>query len=131
MKRSARNSAAFLALFFLLACGVGTKVDTSKLEQSFQSAPANIKADTDKAAQAIKSGDFKTAVAALTRAVKPGNLTAEQKAAVSEVVSQMQVIASQKPEKYDADVYRSIGDVITIMEGEQPPMVVPGAPGRP
>ncbi|MBM3833668.1 MAG: hypothetical protein FJ403_10430 [Verrucomicrobia bacterium] len=99
-------------------CAKQAKVDTSKLKTSFQSAGAPAKAEADKAASAIDSGNFAAAAAALKIVAKAGNLSEEQKSAISGVVVEMQTIASQNPDKYPLAVYNDISDVILVLEGQ-------------
>lgn len=103
-----------------VAIGCGGKsgnLDTAKLSSSFQSAPADRKSSVDAAAKAIQSGDFAAAADSLKKAVKGAQLSPDQKTAVSEVVAEMQKIASQDSARYPLEVYYAIGEVITVMEG--------------
>lgn len=99
-------------------CGPGVKVETGKLVPSFQGAPT--KGDIDQAAAAITAGDYVKAVAAFKKVIKAGALTPEQKDAITTAVTGMQMIASQDPNKYPGDVYQSLSDLITLMEGQEP-----------
>ena len=102
-----------------IGCAEKIKVETAKLEQSFQSAPA-MKADADKAAAAIKTGDYAGAVASLKKVVAAGALTPEQKDAVVTAITGMQMVAAQNPNKYPLDVYQALSDLVGLANGQQP-----------
>ena|SRR5438034_5564810 len=104
----------------VVGCGASRKVDTSKLEQSFQAAEASTKGDADKAASAIKRGDFDGAVTPLKTVIKSGALTDQQKDAISGVLINMQTIVAQHQKKYSVDLYNSISDLSTYLEGREP-----------
>jgi hypothetical protein len=100
-------------------CSSSIKVETAPLEQSFASAPA-MKADADKAAASIKTGDYAAAVTSLQKVVKAGALTPEQKDAVIKAVSGMQMVAAQDPKKYPVEVYQALSDLVALADGQQP-----------
>ena len=104
----------------LSGCGPSVKVDTNKLVQAFQGSPS--KGDIEKAATAINSSDYAVAVAAFEKAIKTGGLTPEQKTGITDAITGMQMIASQNPNKYSTEVYQSLSDVISHLEGQEPPM---------
>jgi len=105
----------------LAACGASSsKVDTAKLQQAFQSAPAELKSEIDKAVAAIKAGNLAEAATPFKAAAKKGGLTQEQKDAIVAVVTEIQMIASQDPQKFPTEAYRSISEVVPILEGQTP-----------
>lgn len=137
MKTTISSALVIVTSLFLAACGGdGTitvkKVDTKKMEASFQAAPANQKSEMTKAVNAIKSGDFKTATAALKAVIKAGGLSQEQKDAIAQVAAEMQMVASQDSSKYPLELYREIGDLGPLVEGIEPPkmQVMPGRPAN-
>lgn len=118
MKRFIRFATVLIgSTLLLVGCGKSSSLDTSKLSAGFQGAPTEQKSGVDAAVKAIGSGDFATAAESLKKAVKGAKLSPEQKTAVSEVVAEMQKVASQDPGKYPLETYYSIGEVITVMEG--------------
>ncbi|MDA1274316.1 MAG: hypothetical protein O2960_09730 [Verrucomicrobia bacterium] len=118
MKLSLSFATACMGILILVTgCGKTSHTDTTKLSSSFQGAPADRKSSIDAAAKAIQSGDFAAAADSLKKAVKGAQLSPEQKTAVSEMVAEMQKIASQDSDKYPLEVYYAIGEVITVMEG--------------
>jgi hypothetical protein len=79
------------ALLGLTACSKKeAAVDTSKVESSFQSAPAADRTDVDKAIAAIKSNDYATALTSLKQAAANVKLTPAQQEAVKDLVAQVQ-----------------------------------------
>lgn len=79
-----------LGLLGLVGCSKGGGVDTSKLQNAFQSASNVDKAEVEKAISAVKSGDFAGALASLQKAAASVNLTEEQKTSIQDLISQVQ-----------------------------------------
>lgn len=103
---------------FMIGCGKGGSVDTSKMEKSFQGAAAQ--ADASTAVAAIKARDFAKAVPVLQKVIKAGGLTDEQKDAISTAIIGMQTVASQNPNKYPVEVYHSLSDLVAYLDGREP-----------
>ena len=121
MKRSTWILSSAIALaVVVIGCGASGKVDTSKLEKSFQSAAAGTKGDITQATASIKAADFAKAVPVLQKVIKAGGLTDEQKDGISAAITGMQIVASQNPKKYSVEVYNSLSDLVAYLNGEQP-----------
>jgi len=86
-------------------------VETSKLEQSFASAPAEVKASIHQALTAIQTKDFHTALASLKKVVAAGNLTEDQKAALSDTVTDITVILSENPPPNSDELFDMVADI--------------------
>ena len=110
-----------LTLTWLLAgCGAGGRVDTGKMEKSFQSAEAGTKEDISQAVAAIKSGDYAKAISSLRKVIKAGGLSDEQKDGISTVITRMQIEVSQKPKKYTSEIYNDLSDLVAYLDGKEP-----------
>lgn len=73
--------------------GCGKKaggVNTGKLESSFATAEPAAKGHVTKVVDALKAEDYNTALASLRALAQQANLTPDQKAAVQEVMEQVQ-----------------------------------------
>ncbi len=112
-------TAAFVLSWLAIGCGTGIKIDTNKLEQSFQSAPPAAKTEANKAVTAIKSGNFSAAVTSLKNVISAGGLTEEQKDGISTALSGMQMVAAKDQSKYSLEVYTSLSDLMGLVEGKQ------------
>ena len=113
-------TAALVLSWLAIGCGTGIKIDTNKLEQSFQSAPPAAKTEANKAVTAIKSGDFSAAVTSLKNVINAGGLTEEQKDGISTALTGMQMVAAKDQSKYSLEVYTSLSDLMGLVEGKQP-----------
>lgn len=78
-----------LSLIMFTGCS-GSGVDTSKVQSAFSSAPAVDKTDVDSAVSAVKAGDYQGALASLQKVAANAKLTADQKAAIQDLVAQIQ-----------------------------------------
>ena len=112
--------AAILACGWI-GCGPSIKVDTSKLASSFSGSPS--KSDIDQAVTAINSGDYAAVVTTFKKVIKAaaGNLSQEQKDAMTTAITGMQMVASQNPKRYTVEVYQSLSDLVSLVEGQEPP----------
>lgn len=89
-----------LALVGLTGCGdKKVKVDTSKLESSVASADATLKAEVQKAVDLIKSQDLANAVAQLQKTYARAKLTDDQKAAIKELIENLQALIASGANK--------------------------------
>ena len=73
----------------LAACDEPAKVETSKLEKSFATAPPASKSAMEDLKTAVAAGDYAKAAAALEKLASNANLTAEQKKAIEDAAVQM------------------------------------------
>ncbi|MBI4659611.1 MAG: hypothetical protein HY735_12290 [Verrucomicrobia bacterium] len=101
-------------------CGSGGRADTSKLEQSFQSAGPAVRGEINQAVPAIRAGDYTKAMPVLQKVIKGGGLTDEQKEGISSAIVEMQMVVSQNPKKYSLETYHALSDLVTLLEGGQP-----------
>lgn len=81
---------ALSLVFTQTGCSKKVKVDTVKLEYSFQSADTTNQAAVNEAIEAIEKSDASTALSKLQKVATDPKLTAEQKTAVNDVVQQLQ-----------------------------------------
>jgi pectin methylesterase-like acyl-CoA thioesterase len=81
----------------LTACSKARKVETNKLSQSFATASAEVKAEVDKALGALKTKDYLTALTALKKVTDTVKLTDAQKRAVTDSVTDIEVIVAENP----------------------------------
>lgn len=86
-----KNSIVLLVVFAgmvlgLAGCGGGNKVSTAKLESSFATAEAPLKADAQKAVDMIKAKDLAGAAAQLQKINARAKLSQEQRDAIKETV---------------------------------------------
>jgi hypothetical protein len=98
MKSSAKSSPLFagltiiLLLAFSLASGCSKKiaVTTDKLDYSFQTADSTNQATVNQAIESIEKADYAGAAEKLKKVSSDPKLTAEQKAAVNDVLQQLE-----------------------------------------
>ena len=112
-----------LVLLAVVPTGCGgskSKVDTAKVDRSFQTAESALKSHADKAMAALKAGDFPGAMSAFKKAAEQGPLTAEQKEAIQEVIIEVQTIMSQNPDKSSDAAWTTIRELVDLMEGRDP-----------
>jgi outer membrane protein TolC len=80
-----------LALIGLTGCGdKKANVNTAKLESSFSSSEATLKAEVQKAVDLIKAQDLANAVVQLQKTYARAKLTQEQKDAIKEMIETLQ-----------------------------------------
>ena len=102
----------------LTGCGSGnTTVNADKFEQSFQGAVGENKSNASAAASAIKSGDLASASTAIEKIIKARGLNDEQKAALSEVIMEMQKVAYENDAKYSTEVRNKLSDLSGMVSG--------------
>jgi acyl-CoA reductase-like NAD-dependent aldehyde dehydrogenase len=103
------------ALFSMTGCGNKSKVDTGKLESAFSSAEAAVKAEIDKAVQAIKAEDLAGALTQLQKTYARAKLTEEQKQAIKEMVETLQKLiaegATKSVEKAAGETTKALQDL--------------------
>lgn len=94
-----------------VGCGKKDSVDTSKLEQSFQSAEPTAKQSIEKAVTAVKAGDYSGAMASLQKAAAKARLTPEQEQAIKDVMEQIGQQMKQVANKAVEGAQKSLGDL--------------------
>jgi hypothetical protein len=94
-----------------VGCSKARKVETDKLTHSFASASAEVKAEVQKAMGAIKTRDFTTALTSLKKVVDAGNLTADQKQAISDTVTDITVIVSENPPANSDELFDLVAEI--------------------
>ena len=70
--------------------GEAAAIDTTALEQSFQSADPVAKSSVDKAVTALKAGDYAGALTQLKAAAQSASITPEQKRVLQDIIAQVQ-----------------------------------------
>lgn len=102
------------ALFTMVGCGGKAKVDTGKLESAFSSAEASVKAEIEKAIQAIKAEDLAGAVMQLQKTHVRAKLTEEQKQAIKEMIETLQKLIAEGASK---SVEKAAGETTKTLQG--------------
>lgn len=92
MKKLGFITALILSIGFLGLVGCSKKdgVDTSKVQAAFQPVLDADKADVDKAISLIQAGDYAGALTSLEKAAANIKITPEQKAALQDLITQVQ-----------------------------------------
>jgi hypothetical protein len=86
-------------------------VDTSKLEAAFQAAEPAAKNAVDSAVTAIKNADYSGAVTQLQALASKFKLTADQQAAVNDVIASVQKAIAGAAAKTTSDASKAVGDM--------------------
>jgi hypothetical protein len=97
-----------------MVMGVFTRkepVETNKLTLSFASASAEVKGELQKAVTAIKAKDLDAALVSLKKVVDSGNLTADQKQALSDTVTDITTILSQNPPANSDELFDRVAEI--------------------
>jgi hypothetical protein len=94
-----------------VGCSKARKVETDKLTESFASASPEVKAEVQKAMGAVKARDFTTALTSLKKVVESGNLTEEQKQALSDSVTDITVIVSENPPPNADELFDLVAEI--------------------
>ncbi len=126
---------------FCLTTGCGgsasTKMDTSELVAAFANAEASLKSQVDAAAKSLNAGKLMDGTSALARAAKEAHesLSEAQKTALLGIVTQVQTIMAEDPDRMDLNIYQAAENLIAGMEGREatrvgmtPDMVQPPQP---
>jgi outer membrane protein assembly factor BamD (BamD/ComL family) len=92
----------------VIGCGKKGEVDTSKLENSFKSAPPAQQSDVDKAVSAVKAGNYSEAVTDLQRLASKAKLTPEQQQAVKDTIAAIQKQMTATASKAAGDLQKSL-----------------------
>ncbi len=100
-----------LMLTVVIGCGKKSSVDTGKLESSFKSAEPATQSESDKAIAAVKAGNYSEALADLQRLAGKAKLTAEQQAAIKDVVAQVQKAMTDAANKAATDAQKAGQDL--------------------
>lgn len=89
--------AGCLVAFVSTGCKKEATVDTAKLQSAFASAPADIKAQVDKAVADIKANNFKTAIATMDNLIAMSNkMNQAQNDALAEAFVNANVVFTQR-----------------------------------
>ena len=109
-----RDSLILLLIAFGLACfgckkEAGANIETSRVESAFSGAEPSLKATADKAVDAVKKGDYSTAVTELKNLASNAKLTDSQKQAVNDMIAQVQKALSEGASKAIGDAKKAIG----------------------
>lgn len=125
-------SVSLLVLLAVAGCGPSTSVKTDGLRRAYQSAPPATKALVDKAISELSAKRFPEGMRALRDAARAAKPTEEQAAALTDMITQVQIIMSQHPQFDVAATYEAIAELDAILTG-RPAVVVPGLrqPGGP
>lgn len=125
-------SLTFLVLLALAGCGPSTSVKTDGLRAAYQGAPSETKTLVDKAISELSAKRFPEGMRALRDAARAAKPTEEQAAALTDMITQVQIILSQNPRFDVAATYEAIAELDAILTG-RPPMLMPGRfpPGGP
>ncbi len=119
----------FLAAICLLftGCGgeAGPKLDTAEVESAFANAEAPIKGQVDAAAKLLNSGKLVDGTSALARMARESHeqLSEEQKTALVNLVTTIQLIMSADGNKGDLKLYQAADDLMAGMDGREAPRV--------
>lgn len=108
MKQPLRFVAAILMLAAVVGCGKKNSVDTRQLESSFKSAEPATHSESDKAIATVKAGNYSEALADLQRLAGKAKLTAEQQAAIKDVIAQVQKAMADSANKAGQDLKKSL-----------------------
>jgi len=92
-------------------CARKNKVDTSKLEQSFKSADPKNKGYCDQAVTAVKSNDYRSAVAALHNLARRAKLTSEQQLAIKDTSAQVEKVMTDMAKKASNDAQKAANNL--------------------
>ena len=112
MKRHTWILVTVMALAAAVAgCGKKGGVETSQLEQSFQSAEAPVRTSVNKAVAALKNADYAGAMADLQKLASQAKLTPEQQTAVNDVVEQIKKVIAETASKAAEGANQAIGDL--------------------
>ena len=90
----------------LAACDDGKKIETSKLEKSFSSAPPASKSAMEDLKSAITAEDYAKAGAALQKLASSVNLTPDQKKAIEDMAAQVKDVFAQKAKDVAKEVVK-------------------------
>ena len=108
MKRPLWLIAGIVMLAAVMGCGKKSNVDTGQLKSSFKSAEPATQGESDKAIAAIKAGNYSEALADLQRLAGKAKLTAEQQAAIKDVIAQVQKAMAGSANKAGQDLKKSL-----------------------
>ena len=112
MKRCLRLLVVVLAgALVVTGCARKNKVNTSKLEKSFQSADPKNKEYSDQVVTAAKNGDHTSALAALQKLAGRAKLTSEQQLAIRDTIAQVQRAMADVASKASGDAPKPANDL--------------------
>lgn len=89
--------AGCLVAFVSTGCKKAASVDTAKLESAFSGAPADIKADLDKAVSALKGNNYKLAISTMDSLIAKSNkMSQAQNDALAEAFVNANVVYTEQ-----------------------------------
>ena len=103
--------AVLMATLTVVGCAKKSSVDTAKLESSFSSADPSFKSTASKAADAIKEGDYASAMASLQKLAANAKLTPEQKQAINDVMAQVKQAMADMGNKAAGEAEKATKDL--------------------
>lgn len=103
--------AAVLATLVWAGCSKKSAVDTSALEKSFQSGEPAAQTTANQAVDAIKKGDYSTALSTLQKAASQAKLTSDQQQAIKDTIQQVQKAIGDAVGKAADGANKALGDV--------------------
>ncbi|MGD0017546.1 MAG: hypothetical protein ABSC38_08555 [Verrucomicrobiia bacterium] len=92
-------------------CAGKNKINTSKLEKSFQSADPKNKEYSEQVVTASKNGDYISALAALQKLAGKARLTSEQQLAIRDTIAQVQKAMADIASKASGDAQKAANDI--------------------
>jgi len=99
-----------IGLLGVVGCSKKESVDTSKVQAAYESAPDTDKEDVNKAISSIQAEDYAAGLASLQKAVANAKVTPEQKAAVQDLITQVQNKLSEAAKKAVDDTSKALKD---------------------
>lgn len=95
----------------LVGCAKKNTVDTTQLLSSFKGAEASQQGSVDKVVSAVKSADYTGALAELQTLLKDVKLTPEQKAAVNDLIAQVQKVVPDAAASAASEGRKAVDDM--------------------
>jgi outer membrane protein assembly factor BamD (BamD/ComL family) len=104
-------AAVVVAGAVFMGCGKKEKVDTSKLEKSFEASEPAQRSAADRAVAAIKAGNYSQAMTELQKLAAQAKLTPEQQQAVKDVMARVQKEMTAVAEKAAKEAEKTASDL--------------------
>lgn len=101
----------FTAMFVFSGCNKSGSIDTTALENSFQSAESTTKASADKAIAALKAQDYSGALSELKTLASNAKLTPEQQQSIKDVMAKVQQSIADVASKAGAEATKGVDDL--------------------
>ena len=100
-----------LGAMAVMGCARKNKVNTSNLEQSFQSADPKNKGFCVQAVSAVKSNDYTSALAALHKLAGRAKLTSDQQLAIKDTIAQVDKVMIDTAKKANSDAQKAANNL--------------------